>query len=575
MIQTLHLRKEFERSFAGGQFTVPDSCHINSGALLPERFCHVSNNDHGLKRVLFDIDGQSDYELNGNGATLSFVGEVLPIRIGRSHNIKIKNLTIDWVRPIFTQAVLRATGKGWIEICADPVRYPLRSDRGRLVAHDGSGWQTDVLWNILPLDPGSGVVKSKNENWHVSRWHRAENLGGGCFRLEAAFPDVTESGLVQGATVVLMHGNRVSPGIWVEESDGVQIENVTIHHALGMAVIAQLSGDVTLDRVRVIPSCGRLYSSWVDAFHFVDCTGSTVISGCEARGQFDDAVNIHGTFSRVLNRINEHCLRLQTVHPQRFGRNAATPGSGLAIYLRSTMERVLVTRVCEAREVNQEVCEITLEDKVPECPGETLIVSRYNPQHTVRISGCTFGPNRGRGCLLNTEHKTTVEDCRFGVSGTAIECVPDANYWWEGPPARDVSIRGNIFENCGLGPCGDDLIRLGPEFPDGSDPRSGAIRGHLGDQSEGCSIPVLGKIEITDNKIYHNQGRILDARNLADLTFSRNIILAGKRPQVRLGSGVTSANITDPIEVAKNFTIPGDTANCNQTVDSQADFTAV
>lgn len=555
MIPTLLLRKEFDRSFAQGQFNLSDSCQICAGDLLPERFCHVSNNDHGLKRVLFDIDGKSDYELNGNGATLSFIGEILPIRIGRSRNIKIKNLTIDWVRPIFTQAVLLQTGNGWIEISADPVCYPLRADRGRLVAHDGGSWQTDFLWNILPLDPGSGMVKSKTENWHVSRWHRANDLGGGRFRLEADFADIYETGLVQGATVVLMHGNRVAPGIWIEESDGVQIENVTIHHAPGMAVIAQLSGDVLLNGVRVIPSGGRLYSSWVDAFHFVDCTGSTVIRGCEARGQFDDAVNIHGSFSRVLSRIDGHCLRIQTVHPQRFGRNAATPGSGLAIYLRATMERVLVTRVCKSSVLNQEVCEISLEDKVPEYPAETLIVSRYNPQHTVRISGCSFGHNRGRGCLLNNEHRTIVEGCRFGVSGTAIECIPDANYWWEGPPVNDVTIRGNIFDNCGFGPCGDDLIRVGPEFPDGSNPRSGAIRDHSAGQSIECSIPALGRIEIKDNKIYHNQGKILDACNLANLTFSGNSIFSKSRPHIRLGSGVVSTMITDSVEVTKDVSV--------------------
>lgn len=516
------LGEKFARSLTTDAFVVPENLPPCDGRFLPERFCHVSNNDHGLKRILFDIEGRDNFTLDGNGATLTFLGEILPIRIGRSRNITVKNLAIDWVRPFFSQAVVVGSGKGWVEISVERERYPLRVDRGRLIAHDCRGWQTDSLWNLLPFDRGSSEVSSKRDNWHLSRWHRAADLGGGTFRIEADFPEI----FVEGIPVVLMHGNRVAPGIWIEEAEDVRLENVTIHHAPGMAVVGQLSRDVSLERVRVMPSGDRLFSSWVDGIHLVDCDGMTRIEDCEVRGQFDDAVNIHGNFSRVVAIHGSRRLRIQTVHPQRFGHNAAVPGTGLAVYRHATMERLLVTRVSGCRPLNQEFCDICLEDPVPET-SDDLIVSRHNPHHSVHIRGCSFGANRGRGCLVNIEHSTVIENCHFHVSGHAIESVPDANYWWEGPPVLDLTIRGNHFENCGFGPCGSSLIKAGPEFPDGSDPRSGALREAKGtpEKSPVAEKPVLGTITISDNTITHSAGEIFDIHHVANLEVSGNRIM--------------------------------------------------
>lgn len=507
MHETLELREAMEAALGSGCFTLGFAPAICDGALLPERFCHVSNNDHGLKRILFDIEGSSDFTLDGGGTRLTFIGEVLPIRIGRSKNITIKNLAIDWLRPFFSQGEITGGGDGWITVFVDPARYPMRADRGRLVAFDGRGWQTDFLWNMLPFDPVRREVSSRHENWHLSRWHRATALEPGHFRIEAGFRESFPA----GTPVVFMHGNRVAPAIFIEESEGVSVENVTIHHAPGMAVVAQLSRDVSLRGVRIVPSGDRLFSAWVDGIHLVDCEGTTSIQQCEVRGQFDDAVNIHGNFSRVCSIPGPRSLRIQTVHPQRFGRNAATVGSGLAVYRHATLERLLVTRVEDCRALNQEFCDIRLADPVPGDCGP-LVVSRHNPDGAVDIRGCAFGANRGRGCLLNIEHKIIVEDCFFHVSGHAIESVPDANYWWEGPPVRDLTIRRNHFEKCGFGPCGSSLIKAGVELPDGADPRSGALREPAAStpQNREPTRPILGSITISDNTIRHDAGKVFD-----------------------------------------------------------------
>jgi len=68
-------------------------------------------------------------------------------------------------------------------------------------------------------------------------YHKAEFLGDGNFKIEANFSQLPTS----NTPIVFMHGNRVAPGIFIDTSKDVEIENTTVHHAPGMALIAQVS----------------------------------------------------------------------------------------------------------------------------------------------------------------------------------------------------------------------------------------------------------------------------------------------------------------------------------------------
>lgn len=544
---TAQLHRLIGDAIAAGRREVrlPPGIHRIDGSLLPERYGAVSNNDHGLKRVLFDVDGAEDFVLDGGGATLLCFGEVLPIRIGRSRNVTVRNLAIDWHRPFFSQAVVTESGAGWLQFEFDPERYPLRVDGGRLIARDGRGWQTDVLWNLLPFHAERREVSTRIENWHLSRWHRARPWDANSIRLEANFIET----YAPGTPIVLMHGNRVAPGVWIEQSAGVTLQDVTIHHAPGMGVIAQLSRDVTLERLKVAPSGDRLFSTWVDAAHLVDCAGATRLLACELSGQFDDAVNIHSRFSLVVERVSAREALIRSVHPQQAGSNAAVPGAPLAFYRRDDMVRLRVTRVTAARTVNREFLCITVEDDLPPCGGD-LICARYEPESAVEVRGCRFGANRGRGVLVNVEHHCVIEQNHFHVSGRAIESAPDANYWWEGSPVQDLAIRNNVFEDCGFGPCGDDLVHLGPELPDGSDPRAGAIRTAAAGGPPPALAPVLRRVRFEGNTIIRHRGRLLHAHAVDGLIVADNRVQSSTRypvvavdRQVDLGPGVANATI--------------------------------
>jgi hypothetical protein len=520
----LHRRLSHAIQKREDRLTLDPGEYLVSRQLLPERFSHVTNNDHGLRRFLFDVEQAQDFVFDGQGARIVCVGEVCPLRIGNSRNVTVKNLAIDWWRPFFSQGITLDSGEGWIEFSM-PESYPLRVDHGRLIAHDHHRWQTDFLWNLLPFDPIKKEVQGTTENWGLSRWHKATALGEGRFRLEADFGNLP----APGAPIVLMHGNRVAPGVWIENSEDVRLENVTLHHSGAMGFVAQLSRHITLDRCHVTPSADRYFSTWVDATHFTDCQGHLALIDCELRGQFDDASNIHQSYSLVRSKKDKHTLLCQAIHPQRYGTFATRAGDGAMLRLRRTQEMFQFNRARAVTALNEEFAEICFEEPVRDC-DEEVILSLHNPENSsVVVRGCKLGANRGRGLLLNMESPILVENNHFHVSGRAIECMPDANYWWEGAPVQEMTIRNNVFENCNFGPTGEDLIYLCPEYPDGSDPREGALRSAMSGQTEEVITarpPVMKNITIEDNTFIQHTTHVLTADSIDGLVFRNNRRLA-------------------------------------------------
>ena len=234
---TSELHRQLGLSLGGGDhtFRLPGTKHAIMARQLPTRHCHISNNDHGLKPILFDIEGARDFVLDGDGAAFDCRGPVLPIRIGNSRNIIIRNLTIDWLRPSFTPATVVDAADGRLEFVCDPDEFPLAVHDDRLVACDPHDAHTGRLWNLLPFDAQRGEVSSTVENWHLGGAHTAHQVAPGRFLLEAAFPEV----YAPGTPIVLMHGDRVAPGIWIEAAGAIaQLGNVGT--TLGTPLLALL-----------------------------------------------------------------------------------------------------------------------------------------------------------------------------------------------------------------------------------------------------------------------------------------------------------------------------------------------
>ncbi len=107
---------------AGGVLHLPPGRHDVYPEALQEAYRFVSNNNSGLKRILFNLEGIDGLEINGHGAEIVMHGRAVPFSLLDSRNITIRNLSIDWGRKLMSPGRV-------------PEKFPVAVEGGRLVFH--------------------------------------------------------------------------------------------------------------------------------------------------------------------------------------------------------------------------------------------------------------------------------------------------------------------------------------------------------------------------------------------------------------------------------------------------------
>jgi hypothetical protein len=124
-----------------------------------------------------------------------------------------------------------------------------------------------------------------------------------------------------GQHLALRVWERPAPGFVISDSQDVTLKDVTVHYADGMGLICQSTKDITLDHFKVVPNKakGRFFSTQADATHFSGCWGKIESNDGVYQGMMDDAIHVHGTYLRVLKRVDDKTLECAYMHPQAYG----------------------------------------------------------------------------------------------------------------------------------------------------------------------------------------------------------------------------------------------------------------
>ena len=134
---------------------------------------------------------------------------------------------------------------------------------------------------------------------------------------------------------------RPTPGIFLHHADRTGIEQVAVHYAFGMGLLAQMTEDITLNGFSVRrrgENDPRLFTTQADATHFSGCKGRIVSENGLYEGMADDAINIHGTYLRVLEQRNSRTIRVSYMHNESWGFDWGEPGDEVQFIRSRTME---------------------------------------------------------------------------------------------------------------------------------------------------------------------------------------------------------------------------------------------
>ena len=474
------------------------------GAAVREYY--ISNHDQtNPKKVGIALEDMKNLTLDGQGSEFVFHGRMLPVSLLRSENCLLKNFSIDFENPHIAQVkiVENDPQDGIVFEPAPWVDYRIAKDS--IFEAYGEGWTMRHSWGIAFDGDTKHLVYNTSDIGCPTKG--ASEVAPR--RIHA--PGWKDARLVPGTVVAMRGWGRPTPGIFLSHDVNTTIENVKVHYAEGMGLLAQLCENITLEKFGVClkgDADPRYFTTQADATHFSGCKGKIVSCNGLYEGMMDDAINVHGTYLKVVKRVDDRTLVGRYMHGQSWGFEELVGKQNKIISIRPYDK--------EQTEGAREFL-ITFQEPVDQVINEQSGFGIENLTWTpeVLFSGNVIRNNRARGSLFSTPRKTIVENNLFDhTSGAAILLCGDCNGWFETGACRHVIIRKNRFVNAltNLFQFTNAVISIYPEIPD------------LKGQQQYFHGGPEGGIVIEDNEFETFDAPILYAKSVDGLVFRNNTI---------------------------------------------------
>ncbi len=502
-----------------------------------EQFVHISNHDDVFVYTAMPILNKKNLTIDGNGSTFIFHGRMIPFLIDNSENITLQNVKIDWAMSFHSEMEVVAVNeeKRTIDFKIQKTYpYEIRNDQlyfikeyyehsigqaiyydpeRKAIAFDTESYGGLTNWGKAASRFEVDAIKYKYKIDKRSKFHeklgtattlKVEELEPGLVRVYNHKKRLPKVGLIL-ATKGSQKYNRVAPAVRVTWTKNFNMNNVTIHHAGGMGLIAENSENLILESVKITPSQGRIVSTTADATHFVGCRGKVALKNCTFNNQLDDATNVHGTYQEILEVIDQHRLGVRMGHYQQQGFVIGRKGDKIGLVrLADSFYPYGNLTIKSIEKINRRYQIITFNEEIPESVAAGDLIENEDAYPYLEVVNCNISRNRARGLLLSTPKGALIEGNYFHTEMEALLIPVESGHWFESGNANKLIIKNNVFEDCQHSGFNRGIIR----FVTDDDNENVAFR----------------NIEITDNKFKHFDNLILEISNTQNLDFKRNTI---------------------------------------------------
>lgn len=518
---------------------------------------HTSNTDsshYPQKQIAILLEGMQNITMEGNDSLFIFHGDVMALAVVHSENIVLRNFAWDYdastVSEMRVENMGEEDGKEFTDFVV-PFGCPFTIEGSSLIWNGGTSpytgeyyWQKKNDhngWTLNGWMPGKDILRRYKTEYGpfvgCVQITSLENCASGRrvrIHYENCRPVLQQLGFVYE---MLGTPIRETAGAFFWESKNLIAENINPHYLLSFGWLVQMCENVRFSRCRFAPKedSGRLCTSYADSIHVSGASGFIIIENCTFTHSLDDAINIHGTYTRMQVQ-KEHCLTLCYIQEQQTGFPQYHVGDQIEILHRTTlmplsndqMEPITFTVLESTPPLvdgnNAQTMKVVL-DKIPVCssPLKEYVVENVSYTPFVRISGCDFSVIPTRGILCTTRNKTVIENNVFrNMTMCPIFLSNDSNEWYESGMIRDMEISHNKFYQTSpdIGrketwavsdQDGLTAIHIHPEVMGG--------RENLNEQN-----PIHHNICIKDNDFYLKTGVALIAESVDGLVFCNNHI---------------------------------------------------
>jgi len=411
------------------------------------KYCFITNHENGYKNIIFPFEKFNSVEIVGNGAELIFHGRVLPFLFEECGSVDMSGLSINWDVPFTFQGEVVAINKeeGWRELKPATEGFSWTVKNDRLTFPNIDGFHFSSLGSSLSFNPGTKDVA--HGAWDMSsRPNKVEKLPNGNLRFYEKLKHYPKVGMVLNSKGPKGE-NRYAPAVHLNSSSNITLDSVIVHHALGMGFLLEKCNTATISKcgVYVPEDSDRAVSIIADATHFCNCKGDIVVEDCRFESMLDDGTNVHGTYVKVDEVIDEYTLRYGLEHFQQLGFNFAEPGDEMWFIHQPSPSRKEVNTVAEVKTINDKYTILRFKDKLPVNlkPGDIIENKTWNPTFVMR--GCTIQHHRARNIVIKTPKKIVIENNKLSSMMSSILFRGETFYWFESGAVEDVLIQNNDF----------------------------------------------------------------------------------------------------------------------------------
>jgi len=480
--------------FAPGRYDFfPDSA-------FKTKFDISNTNDapDSLKAIAIYFLNSKYVNLQANESKIVLRGKMIETCVDRSENITIRGISYDYQRPTVSELKVMRIGDHYADLQIHPdSKYQIRDS---ILTWVGEGWRYPLGWYWQVFDPKTGNLSRQSINLDKIKFVKDSNgVVRACFVQNPGF----ETGLIYQNRDV----KRDCVGIFMQRSKNISLRNVRIYFMHGMGVVSQFCENIKMDSLVVRPDerSGRTCSAWADILHFSGCRGLIDVNHCFLSASNDDAINVHGTYLKIMEKISPNQIKVRFMHDQTYGFGAFAAGDSIDLINTTTLLPFENNTVISAKKLNSKDVMLTLKKAVAANSLADAVVENATWTPQVWIHNTTLYRVPTRGILVTTRRKAVIENCTFQhVNMSGILVADDANSWFESGMIRDLTIRKNNFVECG-----EPVINIHPE----DKVYKGTVH---------KNISVLNNLFVLKDK------KILAAESVSGIVFSGNKIILKK-----------------------------------------------